>query len=69
MDGTMRMQELEAGLPLPGGETVTLQPGGYHVMLLDLAEPLAVGEEIEVTLQFAGAGEMTITAPVAETAP
>jgi periplasmic copper chaperone A len=69
MDATMRMQEMMDGLPLPAGETVTLEPGSYHVMLLELAAPLAVGDEVEVTLQFAEAGEITITAPVAESAP
>lgn len=66
---TMTMQELEGGLPLPADETVTLQPGGYHVMLLDLAEPLEVGDEIELTLQFENADDMTMTVEVAESAP
>jgi periplasmic copper chaperone A len=69
MDATMRMQEMMDGLPLPAGEAVTLQPGSYHVMLLDLAEPLVAGDEVQVTLQFAEAGQITITAPVAESAP
>jgi copper(I)-binding protein len=69
MDATMRMQEMMDGLPLPAGDTVTLEPGSYHVMLLELVAPLAVGDEVELTLQFADAGEITITAPVAESAP
>jgi periplasmic copper chaperone A len=69
MDATMRMQEMMDGLPLPAGEAVTLQPGSYHVMLLDLVEPLEAGDEVQVTLQFAEAGQITITAPVAESAP
>ncbi|MFP5486746.1 MAG: copper chaperone PCu(A)C [Acidimicrobiia bacterium] len=70
-DGEMAMvmQELESGLPLPAGETVTLQPGGYHVMLLDIAEPFEVGDEIELTLDFAEADDLTLTVEVAESAP
>lgn len=68
-DMAMTMRELADGLPLPAGETITLQPGGYHVMLLDLAEPLAVGDEIELTLDFATADDMTLTVEVAASAP
>lgn len=69
MDGAMRMQEMAAGLPLTGGETVSLEPGSYHVMLLDLAAPLEIGEQFEVTLDFADADDITIDVEVAETAP
>lgn len=67
--GAMVMQELTEGLDLAAGETVTFQPGGYHIMLLDIAEPLEVGDEVEVTLDFAEADAVTITAEVAESAP
>lgn len=69
MDGAMRMQELANGLALTGGETVTFEPGGYHVMLLDLTEPLEAGGEVELTLEFAEAGSTTLAVEVAETAP
>lgn len=69
MDGAMTMQELTDGLELAGGETVSFEPGGYHVMLLDIAEPLEVGDEIELTLEFAAAGATTLTVEVAESAP
>ena len=69
MGGAMRMQELVDGLPLQGGETVSFTPGGYHVMLIDLAEPLVTGDEFELTLDFANAGTTTVTVEVAENAP
>jgi copper(I)-binding protein len=69
MDGAMVMRELADGLTLEGGETVSFEPGGYHVMLLDLAAPLAVGDEIELTLDFAEAGATTLTVEVAASAP
>ncbi|ETX16269.1 signal peptide protein [Roseivivax halodurans JCM 10272] len=65
MDGdVMRMRELEDGLPIPAGETVSLEPGGYHVMFMDLSGPLAEGDTAEVTLTFEKAGEVTVTMPV-----
>jgi copper(I)-binding protein len=65
----MVMQELSEGLPLPAGETVSLAPGGYHVMLLNLAEPLEAGEDFDVTLDFATADDMTISVTVGDAAP
>jgi copper(I)-binding protein len=69
MDATMTMRKLEGGLPLPAGKTVTLAPGGYHVMLFDLAEPLAAGDTFSVTLTFANADQKTVTVTVSDTAP
>jgi copper(I)-binding protein len=70
-DGEMAMvmQEMTDGLPLPAGETVSLAPGGYHIMLLDLVEPLETGDEFEVTLDFENADDVTLTVTVSETAP
>jgi hypothetical protein len=51
MDGnTMRMRALPDGLVLPAGQTVELKPGGFHVMLLDLKQPLKAGDMVPVTL-------------------
>ncbi|MES2424228.1 MAG: copper chaperone PCu(A)C [Pseudomonadota bacterium] len=51
MDGdVMRMRALPAGLALPAGKTVELKPGGYHLMLLDLKQPLARGATVPLTL-------------------
>ena len=66
--GAMTMQPIES-LELPAGETVVLEPGGYHIMLIDLVAPLESGQEIEVTLTFENAGERTITVPVQDDAP
>lgn len=53
MDGTiMRMRELADGLVLPAGKAVALAPGGYHIMLVDLKQPLVAGQVILVQLRF-----------------
>jgi len=61
--------------PVPGGriviapsETLALDPGGLHVMCIDAA-PLQVGEEVSLTLVFDRAGELPVTAVVADAAP
>lgn len=67
--GQVRMQELSDGLALEGGETVSFEPGSYHVMLPELVEPLEVGDEFELTLDFDEADDVTLTVEVAESAP
>jgi periplasmic copper chaperone A len=41
-----------------------LEPGGLHLMFIDLASQLVEGETVEVTLQFEQAGEVTLAIPV-----
>jgi hypothetical protein len=48
---------------------VALEPGGYHIMLLELAAPLEVGSTIDVTLTFEHAGQKVVSAEVRDTAP
>jgi len=70
MDGSMmRMREV-AGITLPAGEAVRLEPGGYHLMLLDMPAMLAPGTTVELTLTFASGTIRTISAEVrASTVP
>jgi len=64
-DGVMTMRPLDGGLPIPAGGTVTLKPGGYHIMLVDLKAPLKKGEDVPVTLTFEKAGTVEATFHVA----
>ncbi|WP_262849630.1 copper chaperone PCu(A)C [Mumia quercus] len=61
--GAMVMQEREDGLPIAGGSTAELAPGGDHLMFIGLTGPLAAGQEVEVTLTFADDSELTFSAP------
>ena len=61
----MSMQEMDA-LELPAGTLVQLGPGGYHIMLIDLAEPLVVGETFDLTLDFDQAPDLTVTVEVSD---
>jgi copper(I)-binding protein len=70
MGGTeeMTMRPID-GLDLPAGTAVVLEPGGYHIMLLDLVAPLELGTEVSLTLTFEQAGEQTVSVPVLAEAP
>jgi copper(I)-binding protein len=62
----MMMREIEGGLPLPAGQAVELKPGGNHIMLLGVEEPLKAGDTVALTLTFASAPQLEITAEVGQ---
>ncbi len=68
-DGAMRMREADGGVPLPAGEAVALEPGGYHIMLMDMPAMLPAGTAVDVTLTFASGAEVTVAAVVREDTP
>jgi copper(I)-binding protein len=54
--GVMRMRHVEA-LDLPAGRTVKLAPGGFHVMLFELNQPLKPGDKVRLTLKVDRGGK------------
>jgi copper(I)-binding protein len=64
-DGIARMMHVDR-IEIPAGETVSLAPGGFHVMFMGLSDPFEMGEEIPVTLVFEKAGEVEVMFPVKE---
>ncbi|MEE8603577.1 copper chaperone PCu(A)C [Euzebya tangerina] len=63
-DGSASMVEQEDGIPIPAGETVTLEPGGLHVMLIGAENDLAAGDEVTISLEFENAGAVELTSTV-----
>lgn len=53
---TMQMRALKDGLALPAGKAVELKPGSYHVMLMDLKQPIKAGDTVPLTLTLVGEG-------------
>jgi len=64
MEGNMMRMRAVAAVDIPARATTALKPGGYHVMLMDLKRPLVVGETFPLTLTFAKAGKIDVTARV-----
>jgi periplasmic copper chaperone A len=58
--GVMTMRPVEGGLEIKPGQTVELKPESFHVMLFGLKEPLAKGQHVKATLEFAKAGKVDI---------
>jgi len=59
----MEMRPVDS-IAVPAGTTVSLKPGGYHIMLIDLVKPLVIGDSFELTVTFATAGEQKVQVEV-----
>jgi copper(I)-binding protein len=62
----VRMEARPDGFEIAPRSSLELTPGGKHIMVMGIAEPLAVGETVTVTLNFEMVGDVTIAVPVAE---
>lgn len=58
--GIMRMRPVSGGLPIPAGGSLPLKPGGFHIMLIGLKAPLALGKTVPLTLRFQKAGTVIV---------
>ncbi len=68
-NGVKEMKPLENGLEIPAGESVTLMPGGYHIMLIGLTKDLTEGMTYDLTLTFEHAGDVVVPVTVQTAAP
>lgn len=66
VEGVMQMRQVDGGIEVPAGETVVLEPGGLHVMLIGLTRSLEEGDTFDVDFEFEEAGEMTVEVEVRE---
>jgi copper(I)-binding protein len=62
-NGVVRMRDM-AALPVAEGKTLRLTPNGYHIMLMDLKQPLTAGDAFPIVLTFEKAGPVTATVTV-----
>jgi hypothetical protein len=62
----MKMQMLPAGLEIPAGGEILLEPGSYHIMLIGIHKDLEPGQRFSMDLQFEKAGTVTVEAEVRE---
>lgn len=61
----IKMREIDS-IPVPAQGAAELKPGGLHVMLMGLAQPLKVGDTFALTLTFEKAGAVAVQVPVRE---
>lgn len=65
-DGVMKMRELEGGIEIPAGGTVTLKPGGLHIMFMGLNGSFEEGTKVPLVLTFEKAGDLAVELDVAK---
>jgi len=61
--GIMRMRHIKS-IPVPVGSSVSLKPGGHHIMMMGLTQKLKMGAEFPLTLVFEKAGKMTVNVKI-----
>ena len=59
-NGVMKMRPVAGGIEIAPGQTVKLDPSGYHIMFFGLKQPLKQGEHVKATLDFAKAGKVDV---------
>lgn len=67
-DGMMTMRQV-GHIDLPAGQPIALEPGGLHVMLIDLRQPLEAGDTFELRLSFAEQDPIDVTVEIRDEAP
>jgi len=67
-DGMMKMRRLD-NLPLPPHRQTTMQPGGHHIMLMKLQQPLKAGSTLPLTLHFDHHQSIEINATIQKQPP
>ena len=68
IDGQMKMQQIEGGLTIPAGQTAVLEPGGNHLMLMQLTGDVLAGDSVSVEFIFEGADSVTLDDVIAKPA-
>lgn len=63
-DGMMGMRPVAGGLEVPAGATVSLKPGGYHIMMMNLQSQLVEGQTVKLSLKFASGKQVDVDAVV-----
>jgi copper(I)-binding protein len=64
MDGGVMKMHVVAAVDIPSGGKLELKPGGYHVMMLGLKQPLKAGDKVPMTLTFQNAGSILVSVDV-----
>lgn len=66
MEGEIMKMSPIPNIEIPAGGSALLEPGGMHIMLVNLQEELVPGEKITLTLTFEKSDPMTVTAEIRE---
>lgn len=65
-DGAPLMQELEGGFVIQPQQTLVLEPGGDHIMLMGVTTPIRPGDNVDLVLNFDDGSSLNVTAVAKE---
>jgi hypothetical protein len=65
VDGVMKMRPVEGGLEIKPGQTVTLKPGSFHIMFVDIKHALEPGKTVKATFKLADGSTVDVEFPIA----
>ena len=60
----MRMREVEGGLALRANQSMIMKPGGYHIMLISLHEPLEAGDTMDLSHKIESGKLIELSIPI-----
>jgi len=60
INNIMKMRELDKGLEIKPGQSIELKPGSYHVMFMDMKQPMKEGDKVKGALVFEKAGKVEV---------
>ena len=66
-DGVMEMKAVDS-VDIPANKAVDLKPGGLHVMLMKVAQPITTGDKVPLVLTFEGADKKPVVVKLDATA-
>jgi copper(I)-binding protein len=69
MEGAQMKMRPVAAIDVKPGEPTVLKPGGLHIMLIDLKQPLVAGQRFPLTLNFEKAGKIPVEVTVTKAEP
>jgi len=61
--GDMVMRPIEGGFMIPAGGSLMLEPGGNHIMIMGVTDPILAGDDVTVTLTLDDGSTLEVTAP------
>jgi copper(I)-binding protein len=66
LEGDVMKMSPISSIEIPSGGSVSLEPGGKHIMLINLKQPLTLGEKVPLLLNFEKSGSLTVEAEIRE---
>jgi periplasmic copper chaperone A len=57
-----KMRQVDGGFVIPAGGSLTLQPGGFHLMFMGIPSPIKAGDDVSVTITLSDKSQKTFTA-------